>query len=634
MKHYFLTTLFSTIITFFNCYSQNLQHSWSYIAGSTDADKLQGIELDQSQNIVEVGSFRGTIDIDPGPGTLNFTSQGFSDTYIRKLDPNGNLIWAKTFGGNRDDHVRAMHIDENDNIFLTGDFSGTCDFDPGAGTVSHTSFGTPPRVDMFVLKLDPNGNYVWSYRVGGLEDDRGLAINSDPDGFIYVGGVYEDSIDFNPAAPVNDFLADSLEDAYLLKLTSNGDYVWSKTYNGMNDVSLGKIRVNSEGDLVICGSFKGTVDFDPTAGVFNITADSLTDGFVGKIDSAGTTLWINRYGGMGEDHCFNINLDNQDDIFLVGTFQDTVDLDPTGNTDQHISNGSRDVYVQRMNTVGIPNWTRSFGGDSLDFGRYIMVDSFEHIFISGDITNTVDFDPGTGTDIKSSLGGSDTYIARYDYAGNYEWAEVFGGSDNQVGLKMQVSSNSEIYFAGNIYGQADFDPSTGVSMLASAGNDDNFIAKYNYCAAGIGVTEVDSVTLMANQNGATYQWIECTTGPILGATNQSYTITENGDYGVIVSISGCTDTSECFSSTLGISSLKLSNTFSVYPNPSAGIYNIELGDQLTGILTISDVSGRIIKTYPIDNSNYLLINLEGDSGLYYFTIETEKESATKTVLLE
>ena len=117
-----------------------------------------------------MGSFQGTADFDPGAGTFNLTSAGDYDIFISKLDSSGNFVWAKSLGGTGYDVSYGIALDSGGNVYTTGSFSGTVDFDPGAGTFNLTSAGTG---DIFVSKLDSNGNFVWARSLGGTSDAVG-----------------------------------------------------------------------------------------------------------------------------------------------------------------------------------------------------------------------------------------------------------------------------------------------------------------------------------------------------------------------------------------------------------------------------------------------------------------------------
>ena len=133
-----------------------------------------GVALDAGGNVYTGGFFEGTADFDPGPGTFNLTSAGRAgDIFVSKLDTAGNFIWARAMGGPspREEQLlpnpnsaSGVALDGSGNVYATGTFEGTVDFDPGPGTFNLTSAGS---VDIFVLKLDSTGSFVWARAMGG-----------------------------------------------------------------------------------------------------------------------------------------------------------------------------------------------------------------------------------------------------------------------------------------------------------------------------------------------------------------------------------------------------------------------------------------------------------------------------------
>jgi hypothetical protein len=132
---------------------------WAKGLGGTAADESNSIAVDSSGNVYTTGFFNGIADFDPGAGEANLTSAGGNDSFISKLDSSGNIVWAKRLGGTSSDSGRSIAVDSSGNVYTTGNFQGTVDFDPGAGEANLTSFGSN---DVFVLKLTPSGESLGS----------------------------------------------------------------------------------------------------------------------------------------------------------------------------------------------------------------------------------------------------------------------------------------------------------------------------------------------------------------------------------------------------------------------------------------------------------------------------------------
>lgn len=143
--------------------AQEDNYLWAKSMGGIGEDYGSGISVDASGNVYSVGSFYGTVDFDPGVGTFELTSLGGTDIFISKLDSSGNFLWAKSMGGTAYDQGHGIFIDNLGNVYTTGKFYGTVDFDPGTGVANLTGNS------VFISKLDRNGNYVWARGVGGLQ---------------------------------------------------------------------------------------------------------------------------------------------------------------------------------------------------------------------------------------------------------------------------------------------------------------------------------------------------------------------------------------------------------------------------------------------------------------------------------
>ncbi|MCH8330260.1 MAG: SBBP repeat-containing protein, partial [Bacteroidetes bacterium] len=154
-----------------NVFIQKLDNAGNFVwAGSMGGglnDYGSCITIDPTGNVYITGRFEDTADFDPTTGTLNLTSNGASDVFIQKLNTAGNLIWARSIGGTSSDYGNSITTDASGNVYVTGYYQGTVDFDPGSGTVNLTSNGSN---DVFIQKLDANGILIWANSIGGISD--------------------------------------------------------------------------------------------------------------------------------------------------------------------------------------------------------------------------------------------------------------------------------------------------------------------------------------------------------------------------------------------------------------------------------------------------------------------------------
>src|SRR5690606_29098604 len=117
------------------------------------------------------------------------------DIFVSKLDPNGNFLWAKQMGGTDNDQGISITVDTSGNIYTTGIFRNTVDFDPGAGVYNLTAV---VGNDIFISKLDANGNFLWAKQMGSGGNTRSNSIVLDTNGNIYTTGIFQSTADFDP----------------------------------------------------------------------------------------------------------------------------------------------------------------------------------------------------------------------------------------------------------------------------------------------------------------------------------------------------------------------------------------------------------------------------------------------------
>ena len=322
---------------------------WAKSFGAAAADAGLSIAVDSTGNVYTTGFFASTVDFDPGAGTTNLTTAGSSDVFISKLDASGNLVFAKRFGGGISDLGYSIAVDSTGNIYTTGFFQDTVDFDPGAGTTNLITAGSS---DVFISKLDASGNLVFAKRFGAAETDVGLSVAVDSTGNVYTTGYFEQTVDFDPGAGTTDLTTGGGSDVFVSKLDASGNLVFAKRFGGSSDDGGISISVDSNGNIHTTGYFEERVDFDPGAGTSNLTSAGGTDVFVSKIDSSGNLLLAKSFGGTANDVGRSIAFDSTGNIYTTGEFAGTVDFDPGTGTTNLISAGGNDVFILRLDPSG------------------------------------------------------------------------------------------------------------------------------------------------------------------------------------------------------------------------------------------------------------------------------------------
>ena len=370
-------------------------YEWTLTWGGPGWERGYGVAVDGSGNIYVTGSFWGKVEFNPGSGlTAWHTSNGELDAFVSKFDSSGNFEWAHAWGGENYDIGRGVAIDGSGNVYVTGFFEDTVDFDPGGGD-PHTSNGSE---DVFLSKFDTSGNFEWARTWGGLptyygQGDRGYGVAADSFGNVYVTGEFRGgTVDFNPGGG-DPHTSNGGTDALLSKFGSLGNFEWARTWGGSSTETGYGVAIDGSGNVYVTGDFgEGAVDFDPGGGDPH-TSYGETDAFLSKFDSSGYFEWARTWGGSGTETGYGVAADGSGNVYVTGSFEDTVDFDPGGG-DPHTSLGYENIFLSKFESSGNFEWVRTWGGEYYyDHGYGVTADASGNVFTTGIFGKSVDFAP-------------------------------------------------------------------------------------------------------------------------------------------------------------------------------------------------------------------------------------------------
>ena len=470
------------VVILFGCTlakSQDITFNFAKKTGGTAYDYGNALAIDASGNILTTGVFQGTVDFDPGAGVQNLASSGGGDIFISKLDASGNFLWAKAIGGLADERGMNITTDAAGNVYVTGYFAGTVDFDPSVLGISlMVTLGDP---DIFVCKFDAAGNFIWSRAMGGTGYDYSFSLAVGSSGNVYTVGKFQGTADFDPGLLATSFTSTSgSEDLFVSCLNSSGNFVWARRVGGsLNDNATGLI-LNSSEDLFLTGYFQGTTDFDPGAGTVNLTSAGGRDAFLLKLNSSGNYVWAKQFGGTSDDEGSSIGLDMDGNNYVTGFYQGTGDFDPSVALYNLASAGGTDGFVAKLDPTGNFTWAGSFGGSLNDKVNAISINASNTICLTGYFQGTADLDPGTGVNNLSSAGGLDMFIGTLTTDGSMKLTRNIGGSMDDEAVSLYMDNSGAIYTTGYFQNTVDFNPDPAVFNLSSSGSYDVFVGKFNY----------------------------------------------------------------------------------------------------------------------------------------------------------
>ena len=421
-----------------------------------------------------------------------------------------SLDWAVELDNNvanSNSSVNDIKVDQAGSVYVIGTFSGTVDFNPGP----LTDIRTADWNDVYLQKYNSSGVLQWTRTFGGTSNDNGYRLELDASNNIYAVGQFGTTVDFDPGVGVASVTAAGSLDVFVLKLSSNGNFQWVKTFGGtQNELPYSFVR-DLSGNLIITGYFNGTADFDPGAGTANRTAIANSDAYIVKLDVNGNFLWVATMGGIGTSNGREIAVDGSGNIYSVGTFTSTIDLDPgIGTTSITANTNATDMYIQKLNSSGTFQWAKTIGSASSSVQPYGITVQNGIMNIIASYNNTVDFDPGAGITEHTAVGSRDFVLMNFDTNCNYNWSHSTGGTGDDIPYGFFTNTSNEIFVTGVLFGSVDFDPGVGSNILNSNGSADIFCSKYNSSgnlvwADNIGGNNAEwGFTITVDANGSIY----------------------------------------------------------------------------------------------------------------------------------
>ena len=451
-----LPLLFITVFSYLtnysqqsNCIGNNAYYDWATAHDTVTASR--SIKADNFGNSYVTGFlYEG--------GEYHF--------FVSKYDQYGNLQWDHHIGS---DHARAysLDLDQNNNVYVTGSFRGNTDFDPGPGVFNMTDVG---YTDIFILKLNTTGDFVWAKQFGGcctqlFESGNAICVHN---GYVYTTGTFQSSGDFDPGPMVYN-LNNANGRVFVQKLDTAGNFIWAKNLSDSGGPYA--IKADNANNVYLTGTFHGSEDFDPGVGFYNLTLNDpngnggagYADAFILKLDQQGNFVWAKSIGGSSHNYGNSVDLDVTGNVYTLINFNNTVDFDPGSS----VYNLTGTLAILKLDSSGNFIWAKSWNGVSGNEPG-LTIDDANDVYFSSSFSDTVDFDPGTGVS-KISSGG--VCIVKLDENGNYVWATSFAGSGHSHSVDVDADIN--VYSTGQ-FGYLDFDASSEPAILSGG---DIFVAK-------------------------------------------------------------------------------------------------------------------------------------------------------------
>jgi hypothetical protein len=374
--------------------------------------------------------------------------------------------WGKSLEKNNTQTTNnGITKDANSNIITAGVFSGSIDLDPGPGT-NIVNAGT--GFQFYVSKLDSNGNYIWG-KTFGSGSNKFLKVTSDVAGNIYIGGLFQGTVDFDPSALVYSYASAGGYDNFVMKLDSNGNFKYAQKFGNNYNDDLKTIEVNTLGELYAYGNFFGTLDMNPGIGIANFTSTTTNTGrpdiFLVKLDTAGDYLNTKILANGSIKTATGLHVDAAGSLYLLGNFSGTIDMNPGAAISNFSAGTSAYGFINKLDSNGNFKFARAFQTPNTSTTIDVTTDANYNIYAAGTWNiDSIDLNPGAGTFWVKRLGGINSFITKLDSLGNFVFGKSINGSPSEVNIHtLNYDNFQNIYCSGNF--KYNFNTTAGVSHL-------------------------------------------------------------------------------------------------------------------------------------------------------------------------
>jgi len=367
---------------------------WLRQAGGTNFDFVNAIAVDLDGGVFITGEFYGMASFD-GVWLTNTVN---SDLFIAKYDPEGSLVWARSFAGSNAERGAGITIDAARNVWLTGNFSDTLDL--GITTL----FSISGLDTLFLARLDTNGNALWASKANSFRSS-GDALVMAPGGDVLIAGTFAGHMTWGGLTVTN--ASGSQRDAFIARCDSTGKVLWIKQAGGSANDAATALGTDPEGNVYVTGNYGkdsgGSATFD---GVVLTTIGGAGDMFIAKYDPAGKLAWVRSAGGTATDSSSALAVDAGGNAYIGGSFLNTAYFGATNL----VSSGGADAFVVAYSGGGDVLWARKGARAGV---QSMALDSRGNAFVTGWFGGSSPTTAIFGHVVHTNAGWSDFFHAKF-----------------------------------------------------------------------------------------------------------------------------------------------------------------------------------------------------------------------------
>ena len=450
-----------------------LKQVWvKHLRGTGGDEYPNGMAVYPDGTVLVGGRFTGSSMDADYPASQLLSSISANDGFLVQYAANGNVQAKGSYNYNQNDAFNTVVFGPNKKRYALG--------------ASNSGIGNFSYANLLISSADSN-----SATLTHSMSDNGTLVNAfsgsaaDAAGFIYGGGYFGGTVNTNFGRGTGvSVTSAAAQDAVLVKHFPDRSVRWALKFGGSGNDYIHNIAV--AGDMVYAvGRFEGTVDFNPGAGTFNLSATTgISNGFVAKFDTAGNFMnaWVLNCTGASVMQ--DIKVDAAGNMFIAGYFAGTADANLNAGVFNTTSAGGNDAFIMKLSPAGDLAWIRKFGGTSDDATTRVAIDGFMNIYVSG-YFNSASIDPGyPGTTPLTNAGpitSSDAFIVAYDSSGNSITVNRLGSSGTEVITHLAFDAANNLYATGYFNSstlQTDLYPGYPAALTVGSSYD-GFLVKYN-----------------------------------------------------------------------------------------------------------------------------------------------------------